>query len=70
MLLMHGIDINLTNSKGKKAKNVTSSEKILDIIRRHEKNLERASERVNVMEASPIVEEEDELSSSYMESPP
>jgi len=55
----------LTNSNGQKAKDVTKSSKILEIINRYEKNQANGIKEEKPIDIMAIHEEEEELSSSY-----
>lgn len=75
MLLMHNIDFNLQNENGLKAKDVTESRKILDIIAWYEANMQgnRREERAADIDVDVIEEEKEEdeevANSSYTPSP-
>ena len=71
MLLMFNIDFNITTEEGKKAKDVTSTKKILDIIAYYEKNPNESSAAGTNLVANIISEEEDEedMKSSFTPSP-
>ena len=72
---MHNIDFNLQNENGLKAKNVTESRKILDIIAWYEANMQgnRREERAADIDVDVIEEEKEEdeevANSSYTQSP-
>ena len=75
---MHNINFNLQNGNGLKAKNVTESRKILDIIAWYEANMQntpnRRDERAADVDVKDVIEEEKEsdedvAGSSYTHSP-
>lgn len=70
MLLMQGIDFNLTTEDGRKAKDITESAKILNVISTYEKLNQQApveEKRVQVPQQFGIIEEEDEDEDAHQE---